>query len=424
MEKRILYTLIIITIFSTTLKSQWTVYQTNTTMQLNKIQFINENTGFAAGGSEFYNDSAVFFRTTNSGMSWTKFIVYDSTVPRITNVYGLFFVNANTGFLSGRSLDVYKTTNGGLKWQPIRLPYYSLTQIYNALYFVNENTGYAAGRYGYVCKTTNGGINWELKADLEGNLHGVYFINQNTGFFSSASGGVYKTTNGGQNFSYHYLGEFGFESVRFINDTIGFICGRDVFFHSAVFKTTNCGITWENIFEGNYMLYDVFFVNQNSGFLSGQDIIFKTTTSGINWYSLSNPENNGFLSIFFTTTDYGFISGGTGKIYKTTSGGVWINQISSEVPDGFKISNCYPNPFNSELKVQIELNTGLINNPEIILEVYNTLGKLILSKNINLQFPGKYEMGIRFDEYPSGIYFVRLRSQDVVTNSKKIILLK
>lgn len=132
------------------------------------------------------------------------------------------------------------------------------------------------------------------------------------------------------------------------------------------------------------MLYDVFFVNQNSGFLSGQDIIFKTTTSGINWYSLYNPEINGFLSIFFITNDYGFISEGTGKIYKTTSGGVWINQISSEVPDGFKISNCYPNPFNSELKVQIELNTGLIKNPEIILEVYNTLGKLILNKNINL----------------------------------------
>ncbi|MBM4158998.1 MAG: T9SS type A sorting domain-containing protein, partial [Ignavibacteria bacterium] len=238
------------------------------------------------------------------------------------------------------------------------------------------------------------------------------------------SGGVYKTTNSGQNFSFYYLGDFGFGSIRFISESTGYVVGYNALDNSGIFRTTNNGQNWENILEYNEELYDVFFTNAYIGYTSGWNNILKTTNSGISWNEINKPENNGFLSIHFLNPYDGFITGGGGRIYKTTSGGVWINQISTEVPTGFKISNCYPNPFNSELKVQIELNTGLLKNPEIILEVFNTLGKLILNKNINLQFSGKYEMGIRFDEYPSGIYFVKLRSQDIVTNSKKIILLK
>lgn len=422
MEKRIIFTLIIFVIFSTTLKSQWTVYQTNTTMALYKIQFINENTGFAAGGES--SEGAGFFKTTDAGSSWQRYTMSDTISWNWSTIYGMFFVNENIGFVSGRYLRIFKTTNGGLNWQSVIPPYYSLTQIYNALYFINENTGYAAGRYGYFCKTTNSGLNWILTSDLSSNLYGVYFSNENTGYVCAGDGTVYKTTNGGNNFSQSFVGPYLFESIRFISESTGFVVGHDAYYNSGIYRTTNSGESWENILVYNENLYDVFFVNVNTGYTSGWISILKTTNAGINWTILNKPEDNAFFNLHFFSADYGFMSGGNGRIYKTTTGGVWINQISAEVPEGFKISNCYPNPFNSELKVQIELNTGLIRNSEFVLEVYNTLGKLIINKNINLQFSGKYEIGVSFDEYPSGVYFIRLRSQDIVTNSNKIILLK
>lgn len=424
MEKRIIYTLIIFVIFSTTLKSQWYVYQTNTTIALNKIQFINKNTGFTAGGSALYNDSAVFFKTTNGGINWIKNVVYDdSSSSRISEIYGLYFINSDTGFVSGSVLKVYKTTNGGQNWRAYALPYFSLTQMYNALYFLNENTGYAAGRYGYVCKTTNGGLNWELKADLEGNLHGIYFINQNTGFFSSASGGVYKTTNGGHNFSFYYLGDFAFGSIRFISESTGYTVGYNAIDNSRIFRTTNNGQNWENILEYNEELYDVFFINASTGYTSGWNSILKTTNSGIGWDEIIKPENNSFFCIHFFDPYDGFISGGGGRIYRTTSGGVWINQISNEVPEEFEISNCYPNPFNSVLKVQI-VTKRIIINSDILLEIYNTLGTKAMEKKLEIYNPGKYETILRFNDYATGIYFIRIKSNNQITKPHKIIYLK
>jgi photosystem II stability/assembly factor-like uncharacterized protein len=112
--KKIIVILIMFAALS--VNGQWTTYQTNTSMDLYKIQFVNANTGFAAGGGTFYSDSAVFFKTTNEGTSWTKHIVYDSTVPTLREIYGLYFINPNTGFVCGRYLDIYRTTNNGENW--------------------------------------------------------------------------------------------------------------------------------------------------------------------------------------------------------------------------------------------------------------------------------------------------------------------
>jgi len=129
------------------------------------------------------------------------------------------------------------------------------------------------------------------------------------------------------------------------------------------------------------------------------------------------------LSIHFLNPYDGFITGGGGRIYRTTSGGVWINQISSEVPEGFKISNCYPNPFNSELKVQIAIMRTIINS-DIFLEIYNILGNKVMEKKLEINNPGKYEIKLRFNDYTTGIYFIRIKSDYQITKPQKIIYLK
>ncbi|HEY5535828.1 MAG TPA: YCF48-related protein [Ignavibacteria bacterium] len=420
--KKIIFTLVCIT-FITTISgySQWTVYQTNTTMQLNKIQFVNENTGFAAGGGPF-SDSAVFYKTINAGLNWNKFKIFDSVAYPLDEVYGLFFLNANTGFVSGRYLYIYKTTNGGANWKGYEPPYYSLTQIYNALYFIDENTGYAAGRYGYFCKTTNGGLNWILTADLPSNLFGVYFTSLNTGYVCAQDGAVYKTTNGGYNFVQTYIGPYSFGSIRFISENIGFVAGSDAWYYSGIYRTTNSGSNWVNILECNYELYDVFFIDANTGFSSGYQTFLKTTNSGQNWLTYSAPFQG--LSMYFFNSSNGYVSGGGGKIHKTTTGGVWINQISSEIPESFEINKCYPNPFNSELKVELAVNKILYKNPETYLEIFDTKGTVIFKKQLQINSPGFYEVKLDFGNLSSGIYFIRARNDNLFTQIIKVIFIK
>jgi photosystem II stability/assembly factor-like uncharacterized protein len=122
----------------------------------NKIQFIDNNTGYAVGEILYANPHYTkFLKTTNGGVNWN--------INSFTNSYksySLFFVNANTGWICGGSFgdtsSISKTTNGGENWtsQKTVFQYLSL----NNIFFVNSLTGYAIGGSGIILKTTTGGV--------------------------------------------------------------------------------------------------------------------------------------------------------------------------------------------------------------------------------------------------------------------------
>ena len=69
-----------------------------------------------------------------------------------TFLWGISFVNSNTGFIASDGGKVLKTTNGGNNWSIQNLtPPVDVTSIH----FVNSQTGYAAGSQGKIFKTTN-----------------------------------------------------------------------------------------------------------------------------------------------------------------------------------------------------------------------------------------------------------------------------
>lgn len=427
MEKKIINTIIILVVFCTTLKSQWTVYNTNTTMDLYKIQFVNASTGFAAGGE--YSEEAGFFKTTDAGLNWQRYIITDTISWNFETIYGMFFVNANTGYVSGRYLIVFKTTNGGLNWTSSVPPYYNFTQIYNALYFLNENTGYAAGRYGYFCKTTNGGNNWSLVNVLSANLFCLKFFNEMTGYVGDGAGIISKTTDGGLTFTQQDLGFFQINNLFFANENTGYCIGLNIYY-GAVLKTTNSGMNWINVYENNNKsLYDLDFVNNFTGFACGDGIFLKTTNSGNNWL-IYEPLFRGF-GIDFYNSDVGFISGDGGKIYKTLTGGVGINQISTSITSKYSLGQNYPNPFNPTTKIRFDVGNGFpvktSGNDKggnfVVLKVYDVMGREVQTLiNERLQ-PGTYETTFDGFMQNSGIYFYKLTT-DGFSETKKMLLLK
>jgi len=98
---------------------------------------------------------------------------------------------------------------------------------------------------------------------------------------------------------------------------------------------------------------------------------------------------------------------------------VGIQNISSEIPENFKLYQNYPNPFNPVTYIKFDI----VRSSQVKLEVYDIRGRLIeIIFNGFLQ-AGKYSIDWRADIYSSGVYYYRL-STDKNSLMNKMILLK
>ncbi len=107
------------------------------------ISFFDENNGIAVGNSGY------IARTTNAGNNWSsESINTDVTFTRFSKV------NANLGFVLS-AFQIYKTTDKGFSWLPIIHP--NVDGGLFGIYFMNQNTGTVTGYWGKILKTTTGG---------------------------------------------------------------------------------------------------------------------------------------------------------------------------------------------------------------------------------------------------------------------------
>jgi len=173
----------------------------------------------------------------------------------------------------------------------------------------------------------------------------------------------------------------------------------------------------------------------------------QTSTEIINWYSLINkrislndysviaidtifvfePQTNIIRNRIITdgynthnliatrTPEYSrlYYSGGNDLVH--------TDRRDLQVPSDLAILNAYPNPFNSQLTIDIALP---ISSREVILDVFDLEGRLVWSKHFVSRNPVVWQ-GLNFEgtALGSGIYLLRL-SDGIIQDSRKIMLLK
>ena len=96
----------------------------------------------------------IFILLTKAAYSQGWITVNSGTGNTLTEVY---FVDTNTGWISGSGGLIIKSTDGGSTWSNQTS---NTFQTLWALYFIDQNTGWVIGDGGIIKKTTNGGINW------------------------------------------------------------------------------------------------------------------------------------------------------------------------------------------------------------------------------------------------------------------------
>jgi photosystem II stability/assembly factor-like uncharacterized protein len=382
-------------------------------------------------------------------------------LPVNGTMYDMYFVNANTGwitFLSPNSL--IKTTNGGLNWI-----IQSNNEIRN-IQFIDSLLGYANGYVGStsrIWKTTDGGSNWSSLFVTGNGYADIFFVNKDTGWTCGGDGnqlGVWRTIDGGYSWIRQLATTYAsnLDRIFFLKNKVNGEYWGWTLKSVGLWRTTNSGVNWvqlNNIGGCNSSDgVDMYFKDTSNGIITRRFICFSTTTNGgINW---THHIDNGFISAkigigdnnklwltmgtkdtliitnnFFQTYGRQVTASSTGVIFaldtstvfagwdwknmqKTTNGGgpiiySGVDSLFSIIPENFKLCQNYPNPFNPVTRINYELPKG----SKISLIIYDLLGRELKRLVDNEYKPaGLYSIDFNEPSLASGVYYYKITASD------------
>ncbi len=263
----------------------WTALNVPGNIMLNKVNFVNENKGWAVGKGGF------IFHSSDGGDTWTS-----QNINTSDEIKSLFFVNSDIGFLSATkpiSFDglgeadnwtssIWKTTNGGTTWSKQVIP--TNAAIINDIEFIDELNGWCAGakmdfvdegsespsHFGVVYFTKDGGQTWSEQSvpkppanfsDSSIIFTSIDFVNPMKGFVTGFKGNsavngsnLYITNDGGENWKQDTnqatIGTFmNLMNVQFVDENYGYIIGTNYIaaWGAPVIRTMDGGVTWETV---------------------------------------------------------------------------------------------------------------------------------------------------------------------------------
>ncbi|MCX6309117.1 MAG: YCF48-related protein [Bacteroidia bacterium] len=283
-----------------------------TTSILNQVFFLNKDTGFVSG----YDGTLL--RTYNGGLSWDAINTLTNGQSQPSPLTTLTFNTPKRGFALSTAGDFYTTWDGGGIWKKITTaPHATLKR----LCFANEKIGFALNDQGQVLKTTDGGDNWVLNYTPVGasGLH-LNFPSADTGYIANYNGYLAKTTDGG--LTWMRVGNDlpsvsnSLYALHFTNPSTGYWgC------NFGLFKTTNGGTTWSLILTtGKGVINNIRFFSDSVGYMVGKNGLFmKTLDAGSTWYSQNDFGSSALFDLCFPSATTGFLVGFMGSIYKCTA---------------------------------------------------------------------------------------------------------
>lgn len=198
---------------------------------------------------------------TEDGANWTRLgptPVGDDTrteKPRVAEGYppAVAFLNDRTIVLARKDGDVYRSDNGGAKWERV----WSVNNYLIHVYFFDDKAGWIVGADGFVGRTRDGGASWQqIKVPASSYLNDVFFLNDQRGWIVGNDGVILYTTDGGTTWLTPLMKTSVLQTrlgdVWFVDEKRGWAIGGNPFDDIAVFpmpsnlilETQDGGQTW------------------------------------------------------------------------------------------------------------------------------------------------------------------------------------
>ena len=187
----------------------------------------------------------------------------------------------------------------------------------------------------------------------------------------------------------------------------------DYAYSIAVDGSGNAYVTGRSMGNGTGSDYATIRYNSSDGF---QQWVQRYSEIDYDWASSIAVDGSG--NVFVTGRSSG---NGSSEDFATIkySQVIGIKNVSSEIPNGYKLLQNYPNPFNPTTKIRFSLPKNSFAN----LVVFDALGReleTLVNEQLNA---GTYEADWSANKFSSGVYYYRLNTGDF-TETKKMILIK
>lgn len=262
--------------------------------------------------------------TRDGGILWLPLLSVD--LPREIR----FFDELNGIMLTDTTVQV--TNDGGETWSLRRQ---ADANLFRTMSFVNANVGFVATFTHIVLRTTDGGLTWTRlslpfsSTGISRSLHAIAFIDALTGWVVASNGlfgrSIFKTVDGGVTWQEVFIFEglnVQIEDIFALDALHLWVVGSQNFegMGEIVIASTDGGLTWTfQQSDGSGGLLAIQFVSPLEGWMVGRHI-HHTVDGGITW-TVQPTAMEGFTDLFFTSPTTGFVVGDNGVILSTTTGG-------------------------------------------------------------------------------------------------------
>lgn len=230
---------------------------------LEKMQFVNKNTGFILANRSGIDLEVELFKTTNGGTSWDTL-----TVPNSRSPIDILFLDENNGFVTHWTDFSYpvmkKTEDGGQSWAELTYP--DLEGRISHLYADADQNLYGKlsllGIPTQILKSTDKGETWQTILTLP-NLSGdILELHQDRLYLELPDKEVMVTDLDGNHIKNIRLDQLRHSMVDFaVIDADNIIVTSGY----AAIKTTDGGVTWEAFF--NIPVRVIGFASPNDGIM-------------------------------------------------------------------------------------------------------------------------------------------------------------
>ena len=375
-------------------------------------------------------------KTTDGGKSW-KQLLHDTVVYRIPQerqgryeIICFDFVNENLYYMGADSGIIFKTTDGGLTWEKIKV---NTNKQIISINFFNEIDGLCLTSV-ELLKTNDGGSNWFkvaipdsfLKSSNPYSTYEFYSFqcpDSNSIKLHYYFGKIYFliSDDGGETWSRSVIPKKGMLSYNFLDRNNGWLVQyyqtSYTDYPNVVMQTTDGGYSWNKILDTLVKiisgLREVYFRNLNEGIACGDNgVFFRTTNGGNKWdYIISWKDDYPphYRCCIQPSSKTVLIFTDNGYILRYDESTLNANEIN--FTHQFSIS---PNPAGEYIEIAFSsprLKPWVASVDEI--KIYNLLGECVLS--VAQTFPsvdnGQTGMSdlLRIDvsDLPAGVYFVR-----------------
>lgn len=407
----------------------WSPQSSGTTGSLEDVYFSDLNNGWVVG------EGGTILHTANGGLTWS--FQTSGTVLYLTDVH---FIDANTGWAVGGGGTIIYTTDGGTTWSNQSS---GSTAFLLAIHFIDGQTGWTSGTGGTILHTTNGGATWidQTSGNINA-LFGVYFTDALTGWAVGGSGTILHTSNGGGSWFPEISGTpFYLTDVYFANQGAGWTSGLG----GLILHYSGGGIPCDEIdsfsarcdpggglralvrllnsteyggetveFQLDDMVYPVELIT-NGTHTVGR---LRVPNAGPGRHTITLLDPPGCFDPVAvscqadtTAAHSGYDEAWTGFDERPPA--------TQPVPQGTKLLDNYPNPFNPTTTIAFSLSKA----GGVSLRVFNLLGEEVVVLVSGHTEAGYHSVDWSAAGQPSGIYLCRLETTDFV-ETKKLVLLR